>query len=151
MMRRPKLTYKMVDEACELKGRGLTNADICRALGISETAWYNWLREPDSKVKLALVQGLKKSESAYKGALLDRIRTASEKPQHWTAAAWLLERKYPEEYGRPETRKAEAEADDRPQITLGVEVRVAKGDGVADAGDVASDDLDGDDVEGGAR
>lgn len=141
-MRRPKLTYKMVDQAVALKGRGLTNADICRALGVSETAWYNWLREPDTKVKVALVEGLKKSESDYKAALLKRIADASEKPQHWTAAAWLLERKYPEEYGRPETRADKGEDDAVPRIELGVEVRVA-GSGEPGGGDGADASVEG--------
>ena len=50
---------------------------------------------------------------------------ASEKPQFWTAAAWLLERKYPDEYGKAE-RTREDKGDEVPQITLGVELKVAK-------------------------
>ena len=39
--------------------------------------------------------------------------------QYWTAAAWLLERKYPMEYGKME-RKA-ADGDNAPvQLTLGL-------------------------------
>lgn len=110
----------------EMKSHGMTNADICRALGVSETAWYNWLREPDTKVKVALVEGIKKAEAEYKETLLQSIMATAtrEKNPQWTAAAWLLERKYPDEYAQT-TRKAESEADDTPKITLGVEVRVA--------------------------
>lgn len=123
-MRKPKLTYKMVEQAIDMKAHGLSNADICRGLGISETAWYNWLKDPDTKPKLALVEGLKKAEAQYKEVLLDRIKGASEKPQHWTAAAWILERKYPDEFGKAE-RKSDDRNDDVPHISLGVEVRVA--------------------------
>ena len=56
-MRKPKLTYKMVEQAIEMKSHGMSNADICRGLGVSETAWYKWLKDPDSKVKVALVEG----------------------------------------------------------------------------------------------
>ena len=126
-MRKPKLTYKMVEQAIDMKAHGLSNVDICRGLGISETAWYNWLKDPDTKPKLALVEGLKKAEAEYKEVLLDRIKGASEKPQHWTAAAWLLERKYPDEYGKAE-RTREDKADDAPQIVLGVNIEVAGGD-----------------------
>lgn len=110
----------------EMKSHGMTNADICRALGVSETAWYNWLREPDTKVKAALVEGIKKAEAEYKETLLQSIMATAtrEKNPQWTAAAWLLERKYPDEYAQT-TRKAESEADDTPKITLGVEVCVA--------------------------
>lgn len=137
-MRKPKLTYEVVDKACEMKRHGATNIDVCRALGFSDTAWYRWIKDPDTRVKRALVDGLKKAEAEYKESLLARIEGASEKPQHWTAAAWLLERKYPEEYGRPETRKADdGSADDVPRIELGVEVRVVGGDGNGDSDDPA--------------
>ena len=126
-MRKPKLTYKMVEQAIDMKAHGLSNVDICRGLGISETAWYNWLKDPDTKPKLALVEGLKKAEAEYKEVLLDRISGASEKPQHWTAAAWLLERKYPDEYGKAE-RTREDKADETPQIVLGVSIEVAGSD-----------------------
>lgn len=64
-MRKPKLTYKMVEQAIDMKAHGLSNVDICRGLGISETAWYNWLKDPDTKPKLALVEGLKKGSSLF--------------------------------------------------------------------------------------
>ncbi|MBQ9004023.1 MAG: hypothetical protein IJ087_19430 [Eggerthellaceae bacterium] len=130
-MRKPKLTYKMVEQAIEMKSHGLSNADICRGLGVSETAWYKWLKDPDTNPKVALVEGLKKSEAQYKEELLSRVMGASEKPQHWTAAAWLLERRYPDEFGRAE-RTREDKADEVPKITLGVEVRVAGGDADGD-------------------
>ena len=130
-MRKPKLTNKMVEQAIEMKSHGITNADICRGLGVSESAWYNWLRDPDTKLKVALVQGLKKSEALYKEKLLERVMGASEKPQHWTAAAWLLERQYPDEFGRTE-RQREDKGDETPHITLGVEVRVAGSDSDGD-------------------
>lgn len=73
MMRRPKLTYRLVNQAMWMKSRGMTNADICRALGVSEIAWYNWLREPGTKVKVALAEGIKKAEAEYKETLLQFI------------------------------------------------------------------------------
>ena len=46
-MRKPKLTYKMVEQAIEMKSHGMTNADICRGLDVSETSWYKWLKDPE--------------------------------------------------------------------------------------------------------
>lgn len=37
-MPKPKLTYRMVEQAVEMKSHGMSNADICRGLGVSETA-----------------------------------------------------------------------------------------------------------------
>ena len=126
-MRKPKLTYKLVQQAVEMKSHGMSNADICFALGIAEGTFYRWLREDDTKLKRALSQGLKKAEAEYKETLLQSIMATAtrEKNPQWTAAAWLLERKYPDEYAQT-TRKVEAEGEDVPQITLGVELRVAR-------------------------
>lgn len=132
-MRKPKLTYKMVEQAVEMKSHGLSNVDICAGLGITESTFYRWLRENDTKLKRALKQGLKKAEAEYKETLLQSIMATAtrEKNPQWTVAAWLLERKYPDEYAQT-TRKTEADTDDTPHITLGVEVRVAGGDGDGD-------------------
>lgn len=32
--------------------------------------------------------------------LLETIKTAAKDPKEWRAGAWLLERRYPDEYGR---------------------------------------------------
>ena len=95
-MRKTKLTYEMVDRAIALKKDGLCDADIIAALGVHQSTFYRWLKEPDTKVKRALCEGLKKAESEYKRSLLVTIRNAAmSRAQYWTAAAWLLERKYP--------------------------------------------------------
>ena len=112
----------------EMKSHGLTNADICRALGICEQTFYRWLREDDTKLKRSLSEGIKKAEAEYKQKLLVTIRDAAlSRPQFWTAAAWLLERKYPQEYGKAE-RRVEEEQAGPVQLTLGIEVAVCDGD-----------------------
>ena len=132
-MRKPKLTAKLVERAVDMKSHGMTNADICRALGISEQTFYRWLREDDTRLKRSLSEGIKKAEAEYKETLLQSIMATAtrEKNPQWTAAAWLLERKYPDEYAQT-TRKADDADEDVPQITLGVEVRVANGDADGD-------------------
>jgi hypothetical protein len=80
-------------------------------------------------VKRTLYEEIKKAEAYYKKSLLTTIRDATmSRAQYWTAAAWLLERKYPMEYGKME-RKAE-ESDSAPvQLTLGLVIEpMAEGD-----------------------
>lgn len=127
MMRKTKLTYAMVEQAVALKRDGLCDADIIDALGVHKFTFYRWLANPDTKVKRALCDQLKKAESEYKRQLLTTIRSAAlEKTQHWTAAAWLLERKYPQEFGKAE-RRLEQDNEGPVQLTLGIEVAVADG------------------------
>ncbi len=105
MARRPKLTQEMVDETIALKADGLSNGDIICALGIHESTFYRWIGDPKNRPQRALSEGLKKEESAFKRTLLTTIRSAAlARHQYWTAAAWLLEREYPDEYGKAERK-----------------------------------------------
>ena len=125
-MRKTKLTYEMVDRAVALKKDGLCDADIIKALGVHKSTFYRWLKEGEDarsgSAKRALCDQLKKAEVDYKKNLLVTIRNASMRPQHWTAAAWLLERKYPLEFGKTDRR--EEKADEPVQLTLGLELEV---------------------------
>ena len=124
-----KITEDLIKIICELKGKGMSNKDICMAVGIHEATLYRWLNKPSARLHRVLSEEFKKAEARYKQELLDTIRGAAlAKRQYWTAAAWLLERKYPDEFGRPETRKTAVESEDAPKIVLGVEVRTATGD-----------------------
>ncbi len=127
-----KLTRKLVDQIVELKRDGLCDADIIAAIGVNQSTFYRWLKDGEnakSGVKRALYTELKKAESEYKRSLLTTIKSAAmSRAQYWTAAAWLLERKYPMEYGKME-RKAE-ESDNAPvQLTLGLVIEPMADDG----------------------
>lgn len=127
-MGKPKLTEEMVERMVELKGHGLTNKDICLAMGITETTFYRWVGQPRNELQRALGESLKKAEAAYKEELLETIKAAAlAKNSFWTAAAWILERKWPEDFGQNRATKDEAEA--APQIVLGVTVKKADDEG----------------------
>lgn len=128
-----KLTYQLVEKAVELKRQGLNDCDIAAAIGVCKQTFSKWINHPETKVQRELSEQLKKAESDYKACLLNTIRDAAlAKNSFWTAAAWLLERKYPEEYSQ-NRKSAEDEARDVPQIVLGVNVGIAQGDKAEDA------------------
>lgn len=123
MARRPKLTQEMVDEAIRLKADGLSNGDIICAPGVHESTFYRWIGDPKNKLQRELSEGLKKEESAFKRTLFTTIRSAAlARNQYWTAA-WLLERKYPDEFGKAERQRDDAKADAAPRIVFGVAVQ----------------------------
>lgn len=131
VMQKTKLTRDIVDRAVEMKRDGLRDADIIAALGVHPSTFYRWLKEGEeakSVLKRALCDELKKAEAEYKRTLLTTIKGAAlSRTQHWTAAAWLLERKYPMEYGKME-RRPDDEKDAPVQLTLGIEVVPMVGD-----------------------
>ena len=116
MARRAKLTQEMVDQAIRLKADGLSNGDIIYASGIHESTFYRGVGEPKNRLQRELSEGLKKEEAEFKHTLLTTIRAAAlARNQYWTAAAWLLERKYPDEYDKADRRRDEDEGGDAPR------------------------------------
>lgn len=132
-MGKPKLTETMIAQAVEMKSHGLNDCDIAQAIGVCKQTFSKWINHPRTKLQRELSEQHKKAESGYKEALLQRIWNAADKSQNWTAAAWLLERKFPDEYGRVDRRRDEPKQADVPQIVLGVVVSKADGDSPEDA------------------
>lgn len=98
-MPKPKCTKELVQQAVKLKKGGANNQDIAKAVGIAESTFYKWISEPKREEEAELSEALKKAEADYKNALQGLIAKAAQE-RDWKAAAWLLERKYPDEFGR---------------------------------------------------
>lgn len=98
-MPKPKCTPELIRRAVKLKKGGANNQDIAKAVGIAESTFYRWTNTPTSERQRELSEELKKAEADYKNALQGIIAKAAQE-RDWKAAAWLLERKYPDEYGR---------------------------------------------------
>ena len=138
-MAKYKLTYELVEKAVEMKSNGLNDCDISAAIGVCKQTFSKWINHPETKVQRELSECIKKAESSYKEALLNTIRDAAlAKNSNWTAAAWLLERKYPDEYSQ-NRRIANELAENAPKIVLGVNIGVAESDKERD-GDPGPDD-----------
>lgn len=87
------------ERVIEATRKGLTRAICARLAGVAPSTLYKALRE-DAEFS----QRVKTAQADGEQALIDTIRAASAEPKHWTAAAWLLERRYPERYGPPKQR-----------------------------------------------
>ena len=77
--------------------------DVADANGISPTTFYRWMQlgaEPDAPREFReFREAVKKARAVSSVALVGIIRRAAIK--NWTAAAWLLERRRPDLWGRP--------------------------------------------------
>jgi hypothetical protein len=105
-MAKKKLTQEMIKELCALKSSGLKNVAVCDGAGISESLFYDWHRKGASDrdagkntVYAEFLQSYKKAEAAHKLKRIKQIQEAAAEGS-WQAAAWELERCYPEEYGK---------------------------------------------------
>ena len=94
----PKCTREAIAQAVKYRKNGMSNKDIAACIGICERTFYKWLNDPKSENQRQLGQELKSAEAEFKAALRSKIIKASD--DSWQAAAWMLERGYPEEYSR---------------------------------------------------
>lgn len=72
--------------------QGVPNRTACRAAGVPEGTFYLWL-----KSKPGFHADVEQAEAKGETFAIDIIRKAM--PHSWQAAAWFLERRYPDRYG----------------------------------------------------
>jgi hypothetical protein len=94
MARNTKLNDETHARLKQAIGLGATYELACAYAGINQSTFYRWLSTNEEFRK-----SIKASEGAGAVELLGRIKKEA-KEGSWQAAAWLLERRYPEMYGR---------------------------------------------------
>lgn len=114
-MRRTVLNEGMIEEARELLADGMAQQQVFGALGVSESAWYEWQRKGRALLDAGLdseADECTENERLYmefaaaveKGrakAVQTHIANVVKAAEHsWTASAWWLERNYPQQYAR---------------------------------------------------
>lgn len=110
--RKTKLTPETVKAVTDAIREGSTQDDAARLAGIARTTFYEWMN-----AKPEFADAVQKAHADFKRAQVKAIRAAgirAKKDAHgevigtegsWQANAWLLERKYPEDFGQRMTYK----------------------------------------------
>ena len=101
MARPSKLTSEVEARIVEAVELGATWERAADAAGIGASTLREWRQrgEADEAPFAAFVAALKRAEGDGVARALRTIRQAAESGT-WQAAAWLLERRYPADYGR---------------------------------------------------
>ena len=119
MARPSKLTPELAEKIANYISTGNYASVVCGLVGIGETTYYNWL-EKGSKSKSGKYrefwESIKKAEAARE---VKWIKDIDGDPS-WQSKAWLLERRYPERWGKKETHVVEG-GDQKKPIKLQVE------------------------------
>lgn len=118
--RKSKLTPELINEMEDLVKQGYTFRDCCAVLDINESTFYSWinkaneLQEDGNKLAvsekslyLELTKSLKRADTERKNALKQKIERHGNK--QWQALAWILERSYPQEFGKVEQEQQQQE------------------------------------------
>lgn len=120
--RKMKLNSELIEKIYRLLREGHYDKTVCAALGIATDTYYRWLNDGEAMMEnlelpnrkrfgnpseeyLELCSELyvtvKRAAAEAEMEALKRIRQASR--EHWQAAAWYLERKFKDRWGRNTT------------------------------------------------
>jgi transposase-like protein len=89
------LNAQLQRKICALLSQGHTISAVCGAVGIGERTFYDW-REKHPHFSQAVTRAIGQS----KIVLVDKVRQSGD----WRAQAFLLERRWPTEFGKTEAR-----------------------------------------------
>src|SRR5262245_51006007 len=107
MARPTKLTPQLQEHVCRLVAAGVPKETAARASGLAPSSLRAWPAKgrKGRVVYVAFLAALKKAEAEAEAAAFAVVRTAA--PTCWQAAAWVLERRWPQRYGRDRREIAE--------------------------------------------
>lgn len=92
--RKSKCTPELVERVTQALALGATRAMACHYVGIHPSTFCDWMNTNGE-----FSEAVKKAEAAAGLTWLARIEQAASDGS-WQAAAWKLERRYPDEFGR---------------------------------------------------
>lgn len=113
------LTAALTDKIAGYLEAGHGGAEAARLAGIGKTSYYEWLQRAradeqagQETIYTTFAERVAEAEAKLEETQLSRIQAAAENPKGWTAAAWLLERRFPSRWslrGRLELAGADGE------------------------------------------
>ena len=124
MARPTKLTQEVTDRIC-LAIRAGNYAKIAAGMaGIGETTYYKWLdmaEQPNARKEYReFRESIERAEAEAEVSRVARITQAADNGT-WQAAAWLLERKHGERWGRNDKLRQEITGANGAPVALSIE------------------------------
>ena len=113
--------------------QGMHRNKAANAAGLHHQTLYNWI-----ETRPAVRTQVEQAEAEHIQSRLALIDKAAQTPQNWTAAAWSLERRYPELFGQ--RQKVDITIDTREQAQrIADELGISVADVLAEAEAVLAD------------
>ncbi|MGP4063079.1 hypothetical protein [Halobacillus sp. H74] len=125
MGRKTKLTEQLINKAERLIKAGNYNMVVCEYLNIHPSTWYKWMQEGEkakSGRKKEFFDRVKKAEAEAEVRLITDLQKIASDNNSWQGIAWMLERKYPERWGKKD--KVSADLNHSGQVTNKKEIEV---------------------------
>lgn len=104
-----KLTAHVADQIVEILGDGGYAETAAAAAGVSKSTFYDWIERGDPDGTKAIdhdfrVFRQRVDEARAKGEMVRVGQVAAAASDDWRAAAWMLEREFPDKWGGPRSR-----------------------------------------------
>jgi len=141
MMKRPtRLTKLLIEQLATYIENGNFAQDACKLADVSEAGYYKWLatgrailegeieKTRANALTVELVEAIKHADAKFKAYHLSNINRASRTT--WQASAWMLERRFPEEYGRRAENSVKVETEGAVTIYIPDNSRDDSGDSI---------------------
>jgi transposase len=109
--RKTKLTPELEEKLLKFLRAGNYVETACRCVGLHKDTFYEWMKRGTKGEKpfAALVEAVDRAMAESEARDLHTIGVASQ--TQWTAAAWRLERRFPEKFGRRDSTKIDGKVD----------------------------------------
>lgn len=119
-MAKTKLTPDIQKKIGDNITLGMPLKFAAEATGITEVTFYNWLKrgENESKGKFFEFAEHIKACKAKAVQLHLKLITKAATDGNWQASAWILERRHPEEFGRKDRLKLDANMKHSGEVNL---------------------------------
>lgn len=101
------LTKKLGAEICERIGSGVPISIAARASGVAANTVHEWERRgrgADERPKTPMTEWFSKEIDKAIGRFVQSQVVKIGSDEAWQSRAWLLERRFPDEFGRPSER-----------------------------------------------
>jgi len=115
MGRKTKLTPELSEKIANYISTGNYDCVVCGLVGIHVSTYYRWLSMGEKAKKgqyKEFYDAIKKAEAAREMKWIRDIDADTS----WQSKAWLLERRYPERWGKKETHVFEGGDKNKPII-----------------------------------
>lgn len=99
-----KLTKELCDEICSYIEMGNYITRCCQAVGIHPTTYRTWKKKGEKGIEpyASFLKRVEKVEAKAEIVHTGVIHNVATEQGNWLASAWLLERKYPNRFGKRE-------------------------------------------------
>jgi hypothetical protein len=142
MAQKSKLTPELQEKLLNLLRRGNYIETAAACVGIHKDTFYAWMKRGSRGDKrfAAFVEAVHRAMAESEAMDLAIIQRAS--ANQWQAAAWRLERRFPEKYGRRDATKIDAKVDVDVAAKGALGSKLAKLFGDAAAKSVTPDEIE---------